>query len=388
MRRSHSTAFLAATGGLVAAVGMLSAVSRAQAPYAPAASQAGQLIASAQPSPLLGKPAPDFTLADQNDKMHSLTEAKGKWVVLAFYPKDETTGCTLQNKSYTAGKDRFAPLNAVVYTVSTQDTASKRAFCDKDALTHTLLADVGGKVAQEYGVYMPTSGLAKRVTFYIRPDGTVADVDTHIRVATAADDSVTHLKALQATSGASAPSAAAAVAGPPHVGDTLADFTLPDAATGASHSLKDLARGEKAVAFIFVSTQCPVSNAYNERMEKIAEDYSSKGIRVVGINANKAEPTDDIVSHAKANNLTFPILKDSGNKIADRLDAQVTPEVFLVDPNGVLLYHGPIDDKQNPSAVTHTYLKDALDAVISGQAVAVKSARAFGCSIKRVAPAS
>lgn len=148
---------------------------------------------------LLGKKAPDFTLPDQNDKLVALKAAKKakKWVVLAFYPADMTSGCTLQNKSYTAGKDLFAPLNALVYTISTQDTKSKQAFCQRDALTNTLLSDVGGKTAEAYGVLNKEKGVARRVTFYIDPKGKIAFVDSKINVKTAAEDTVATLKKLQ-----------------------------------------------------------------------------------------------------------------------------------------------------------------------------------------------
>lgn len=148
---------------------------------------------------LLGKKAPDFTLPDQNDKPVALKSARKakKWVVVAFYPADMTSGCTLQNKSYSAQKAAFAPLNALVYTISTQDTKSKQAFCQRDALTNTLLSDVGGKVATAYGVLNPERGVARRVTFYINPKGQVVAVDTKINVKNAAEDTVATLKKLQ-----------------------------------------------------------------------------------------------------------------------------------------------------------------------------------------------
>ena len=164
------------------------------------AQEAPAVVKPADPAlELIGKKAPDFTLPDQNDKPIALKDAKKakKWVVLAFYPKDMTSGCTLQNKSYTAGKDKFAPLNALVYTISTQDTKSKLAFCERDALTNTLLSDVGGKIAEAYGVLIKPSGIARRVTFYIDPKGKVVAVDSKINVKNAAEDTVTMLTKLQ-----------------------------------------------------------------------------------------------------------------------------------------------------------------------------------------------
>jgi peroxiredoxin len=165
------------------------------------------------------------------------------------------------------------------------------------------------------------------------------------------------------------------------VGDAVADFTLPDA-DGKQHKLSTL-RGAKGTALIFISVQCPVSNAYNERMAQIAADYKAKGINVVGINSNVAEMPDAIKTHAKEKNLAFPILKDKGNKIADLMNAQFTPEVFLLDANNKLVYHGRIDNARNGGEITAPDLRNAMDAVVAGKAVATPETKAFGCSIKR-----
>lgn len=167
---------------------------------------------------------------------------------------------------------------------------------------------------------------------------------------------------------------------PARVGDAVADFSLPDV-DGKEHKLSTL-RGTKGTALIFISVQCPVSNDYNERMAQLAADYKAKGINVVGINSNKAEMPDAIKAHAKEKNLSFPILKDKGNKIADRMNAQFTPEVFLLDANNKLVYHGRIDNARS-GEITAPDLRNAMDAVIAGQAVATPETKAFGCSIKR-----
>ena len=145
---------------------------------------------------MVGKPAPDFTLPDQNDKPVKLSAQKGKWIVLAFYPADMTGGCTMQNRSYTEHAAEFAPKNAVVYTVSTQDTKSKREFCTRDGLKHTLLSDVGGNVAKQYDALMEDKTFANRWTYYIAPDGTIAYVDKAVRVGKAAEDSLAQLDKL------------------------------------------------------------------------------------------------------------------------------------------------------------------------------------------------
>ena len=168
---------------------------------------------------------------------------------------------------------------------------------------------------------------------------------------------------------------------PPAIGATVEDFTLPDV-NGKEQSLNTL-KGNKGTVLIFVAVQCPVSNAYNERMEKLAQNYKARGISVIGINANVSEDANAVKAHAAQNNLTFPILKDPGNKIADRLGATRTPEAYFLDPNNKLLYHGRIDNSKDVSGVNSSELRDAMDAALAGKPIEKTSAMAFGCSIKR-----
>lgn len=171
------------------------------------------------------------------------------------------------------------------------------------------------------------------------------------------------------------------VPAPPAIGATIVDFTLPDT-NGKEHSLASL-KGKNGTVLIFVAVQCPISNAYNERMEKLAQDYKARGISVVGINSNSSESADTVKSHAAAHKMTFVILKDNGNKIADSLGATKTPEAYVLDANNKLVYHGRIDNSRDLAQVNSSELRDALDATLSGKPVAKTTAAAFGCSIKR-----
>ena len=169
---------------------------------------------------------------------------------------------------------------------------------------------------------------------------------------------------------------------PPAIGAMIEDFKLPDA-DGAQHTLNSL-KGKNGAVIIFIATRCPVSNGYNDRMEKLAEDYQSKGINVIGINSNSTEPASEVKSHATEKHLTFAILKDDGNKIADRFGANHTPEAYVIDASGKLVYHGRIDNSQKIEAITSNDLRDALDAVLAGKPIQKTTSVAFGCSIKRV----
>jgi len=167
----------------------------------------------------------------------------------------------------------------------------------------------------------------------------------------------------------------------PAIGATIVDFTLPDT-DGKDHALNSL-KGKNGTVLIFIAVQCPISNAYNERMEKLAQDYKARGISLVGINANSTEPAADVKKHAAQNNLTFPILKDNGNKIADSLGATRTPETYFLDANNKLVYHGRIDNSRDLSQVNSSELRDALEATLAGKPVEKTTANAFGCAIKR-----
>ena len=168
---------------------------------------------------------------------------------------------------------------------------------------------------------------------------------------------------------------------PPAIGATIEEFTLPDV-DGRDHSLKSI-KGKNGTVLIFISVQCPVSNAYNERMEKLAADYKSKGISVIGVNANSSEDAGAVKAHATEKGLTFTILKDPGNKLADKLGATRTPEAYFLDSNNKLLYHGRIDNSQNPAAIESSDLRTALDAALAGKPIEKTEAKAFGCTIKR-----
>jgi peroxiredoxin Q/BCP len=123
-----------------------------------------------------GSAAPNFTLPSQENKPVSLSDYKKKWVVLYFYPKDQTTGCTLEAHNFQRDLSKYQALNAVVLGVSLDTVESHKTFCTKDSLTFKLLADPDHKVIDAYGVPMKTyekMRYAERMTFLISPDGKI-----------------------------------------------------------------------------------------------------------------------------------------------------------------------------------------------------------------------
>jgi len=165
-------------------------------------------------------------------------------------------------------------------------------------------------------------------------------------------------------------------------GDKFEGFTLSDY-DGNKHSLSDYTES-KAIVIMFIATKCPVSNDYNSRMEEIYNEFKDKEVSFLGINSNKSEDISEIRNHAKDNGLTFTILKDENNIIADIFNASYTPEIFVLSNDFELLYHGRIDNSRRESGVDTTDLKKALDEILSGKSVSNPETKAFGCTIKRI----
>jgi peroxiredoxin Q/BCP len=136
--------------------------------------------------PKIGSTAPDFTLNSQDGNPVSLSQFRGKWVVLYFYPRDMTSGCTIEAHNFQRDQEKFKAANAVVLGVSVDDTKSHQKFCTQEGLTFKLLSDTDHKVSEEYGS-LTNLGLvkfSKRHTFIIDPQGKIVqeypDVDADI----------------------------------------------------------------------------------------------------------------------------------------------------------------------------------------------------------------
>jgi peroxiredoxin Q/BCP len=132
-----------------------------------------------------GASAPNFTLPSQEDKQVSLNQYKGKYVVLYFYPKDQTQGCTIEAHNFQRDQAMYDKEGAAILGVSLDTADSHKAFCTKENLTFKLLADPEHKVVDEYGVPVMEHGdakFAKRVTFLISPSGKVLKVWPDVKV--------------------------------------------------------------------------------------------------------------------------------------------------------------------------------------------------------------
>jgi peroxiredoxin Q/BCP len=144
-------------------------------------------VQAAQPQkqPEAGTPAPDFSLTTSDGSQISLKDYRGKWVVLYFYPKDFTSGCTMEARNFQRDLTKYEEAGAVVLGVSVDTAQSHKDFCAKEGLNFKLLADPDATVSTEYGSVMDYKGekLAARNTFIINPDGQVAKVYTGVKPA-------------------------------------------------------------------------------------------------------------------------------------------------------------------------------------------------------------
>ncbi|HKO60780.1 MAG TPA: peroxiredoxin [Pyrinomonadaceae bacterium] len=152
--------------------------------------------------PAVGAPAPAFKLVTNEGKEASLTDFQGQWVVLYFYPKDFTSGCTLQARNFQRDLEKYKKAGAVILGVSVDTAESHKEFCAKEGLNFKLLADVGAKVSEQYGSVMEYNGmkLSARNTFIIDPKGKIAKVFLKVGPAGHSDEVLTALAALQSQS--------------------------------------------------------------------------------------------------------------------------------------------------------------------------------------------
>ena len=163
-------------------------------------------------------------------------------------------------------------------------------------------------------------------------------------------------------------------------GSKVPDFTLADL---KGNPVNWAALKGDTTVIVFMATECPISNGYNDRMNALYREYAPKGVKFVFINANATETPERVEEHARQHNFAFPVYKDQGSAAADLFNAQVTPETYVVDAGGTVRYHGYIDDSLNQARVQKQGLRNALDAVLAGQPVATAETKAFGCTIKR-----
>src|SRR5690349_12637321 len=155
-----------------------------------------------QTQPEVGKPAPDFSLTTGDGSQVSLKDYRGKWVVLYFYPKDFTTGCTIEAHNFQRDLDQYEKKNAVILGVSLDSIDSHKSFCAKEGLNFKLLSDSSQEVATKYSSITDRNGqkYAARNTFLINPSGTVVKAFTGVKPNEHSEDVLAALTELESKS--------------------------------------------------------------------------------------------------------------------------------------------------------------------------------------------
>jgi peroxiredoxin len=173
------------------------------------------------------------------------------------------------------------------------------------------------------------------------------------------------------------------------LGRKAENFTLNDF-YGKSSSLADY-KDKKLVVVAFIGTECPVAKAYGPRLAELAKKYADKGVQFLAISSNRQDTITELSAFARVAHIEFPVLKDLNNKVADQLGAQRTPEIFVLDQDRAVRYHGRVDNqfgvgyaRKTPSEL---YLASAIDELLAGKTVSKSETATVGCFIGRVRPA-
>lgn len=164
---------------------------------------------------------------------------------------------------------------------------------------------------------------------------------------------------------------------PPEIGQAVPDFEVTSLA-GQPVSLQAAVGEHKAVVVVFLSTVCPYARYFARHLRELGDLYAPRGVLFVGIYSNNWESRVEVADDVREHEFGFPVAKDEGHHLADRLGAERTPEAYLVDSTGRLRYRGWVKSKQESPD-----LQRALDAVLEGRRVPRPVTKAFGCAVDR-----
>ena len=177
---------------------------------------------------------------------------------------------------------------------------------------------------------------------------------------------------------------------PSRIGKEIADFSLKNQ-FGKEYSLADV-KDADVVVVAFLGTECPLAKLYGPRLAELDKKFKGSKVAFLAIDSNRQDSIEEIAAYARRHNIEFPLLKDTGNKVADQFGAERTPEVFVLDKDRKVRYCGRIDDQygftdgvgyQRPEA-TRSGLAEAIGELVAGKEVSVPVTDAVGCKIGRV----
>ena len=179
------------------------------------------------------------------------------------------------------------------------------------------------------------------------------------------------------------------------MGKKIEGFSLHDY-RGKIHNLSDYG-DSKAVVVAFIGVECPLARLYAPRLTQLSREYSARGVTVLAVDSNRQDAITDLAGFAQRHKFQLPFLKDPDNRVADLFGAERTPEIFLLDDEGVIQYHGRVDDQygqhvaENNQRISYQHTKPhrrdlaiAIDELLAGEPISVPSTTVTGCLIGRV----
>ncbi|HIF00627.1 MAG TPA: redoxin domain-containing protein [Fuerstia sp.] len=170
--------------------------------------------------------------------------------------------------------------------------------------------------------------------------------------------------------------------------DPALDYGFESTSTSGEKVVVEKDDGAKLTVVCFLGAECPMARIYGPRLSELAGEFSVNGVRVIGVNSNRQDSMAKIRAYVDELSVSFPVIHDRGNVIADRYAATRTPEVFLLDEQLQLQYHGRIDDQYAPginrAAPTQQYLRVAIEQLLAGKHVSTPKTTALGCFIGKV----
>ena len=315
--------------------------------------------------------APAFTLSDQDGRPHKLQDYRGRAVALAFMP-DLAETSILELRSLNKEIRKFDTLGVNLFAIAPANVEAAREIHNRESLNFPILIDSRQQVAWKYGADAHGE-MGKRSSFVVGTDGRVLLPISAVHTAIHGEQLV-ELAECCVDQKPEAPSR--------FIGKPIDDFELANVSTGKPESLYG-DRSQRLTVLFVLSAQCPCSGKYDARVTELAKQYRPKGVRFIAVNSSANETPHEIVAYAKQAGYPFPVLKDRGNVIADHIEAQVTPEAFVMDDKGMLRYHGRIDDNRDPSRVQKHDLRNALDFLLASKNPVANDVATFGCAIFR-----
>ncbi len=164
------------------------------------------------------------------------------------------------------------------------------------------------------------------------------------------------------------------------VGKTAPEWKNLPGIDDRPHSSEEL-RDAKAVLIVFLCNHCPCAKSYEERFKKFAEEYESRGVKLIAFNSDAMEDLDAMKERGKVSNFNFQYLRDSDQTVGKAFAAKSTPHVFLLDSNRKIVFSGAFDDDKSGKSVKKNYIVDAVEELLAGKPISVSESRLCGCSI-------